>query len=238
MKLKTSPSGLSGHLVKEEPRDSRADNSESASQSPDLSPHCGTAGLQSKTSTDLGPLGDKRGSTHSPSISASSASSPTQCQFAGVGVGVPFSQSCALGGGIAGGGGSGNGGGASGEGQVYYPHHPGVGRMSSSFLPVSSASMSGSPLLHTSMNPLHSSQSAAPCRLTGQSAGGLPDCSSLRQASALSSSTTYGGLRAGGSQAPHPSLSSCTYMQTPQPYAAHLTSNMHMMNMNFSGHMA
>nr|KAG5690629.1 hypothetical protein BaRGS_018099 [Batillaria attramentaria] len=232
MKLKTSPqAGLTSLGVKEETHDGALDHSDSASDSVGSDLNARSA-LQHKTSPDLSGM-DKRAAAHpAPETSPGAAGaagvpSPNQCQFAGVA--TSFSQSCALGGG--------GGGGGAGDGQVYYPHH-GVSRMASSFLPVSTSGMSSS-LLPTPMSSLHSSQSAAAaqCRLPGGTAGGLPDCSSLRQSAGLSS-TSYGGLSRGGSQATHPSLSSCTYMQSPQAYAAHLNTNMHMMNMNFSGPMA
>ena len=116
--------------------------------------------------------------------------------------------------------------------QVYYPHHSPMNRASSSsFLPVSSTSsllqpVSSSLSLH-SMN--QHMQSA--CRLPGSSS----DCA-LRQSSHLSSTSSY-GLKPPTTQ--HPSLPSCTYMQSSQAYPSHLTPNVHsMMNMNFSGPMA
>ncbi|XP_041348983.1 T-box-containing protein TBX6L-like [Gigantopelta aegis] len=107
--------------------------------------------------------------------------------------------------------------------QVYYPHHS--SRMAnSSFLPVSSSA-----LLQPGSASLSQMQQA--CRLPGQAS----DCS-LRQSAALASSHGY-GIRTPQNQH-HPSLSSCTYMQSAQQYAAHLAPNMHMMNMNFPGPMA
>ena len=116
--------------------------------------------------------------------------------------------------------------------QIYYPHHSSMSRSSSSsFLPVSSTS----PLLQpvSSSLSLHSmnQQMQPACRLPGSSS----DCA-LRQSSHLSSTSSY-GLK--GSSSQHPSLPSCTYMQSSQPYPSHLTPNVHsMMNMNFSGPMA
>ena len=170
---------------------------------------------------------DKRGLGHAHTPQATSpvsgaVPSPTQCQFAGVG-GSSFSQSCAL-----------SGGGV--DSQVYYPHHPGVGRVASGFLPVSSSSGMGSgSLLSSSMSSLHAAHSPASCRVPSQPGSALQDCSSLRQPSALAPAASYGGLRNAGGQATHPSLSSCTYMQSSQPYP--LNTSMHMMNVNFAGHM-
>ena len=116
--------------------------------------------------------------------------------------------------------------------QVYYPHHSPMNRSSSSsFLPVSSTS----PLLQpvSSSLSLHSmnQQMQPACRLPGSSS----DCA-LRQSSHLSSTSSY-GLKTPSTQ--HPSLPSCTYMQSSQAYPSHLTPNVHsMMNMNFSGPMA
>lgn len=209
--------------MKEEARDSSLDPSDTPSQSPDtadMRSHFSSTPLQAKPSSHLTQL-DKRSVSHAHDSSPGSVSvpSPTQCQYAGLG--TPFSQSCALGGGA-------------GDGQVYYPHHGGVGRMSS-FLPVSTSSMGGA-LLQSSMAPLHSSSASG--RLTGQTPGGLSDCSGVRQHAGLSPPSSYGGLRGGMNQSTHPSLSSCTYVQSPQQYAAQLTTSMHMMNMNFSGPMA
>ena len=109
-----------------------------------------------------------------------------------------------------------------GADQVYYPHHS--SRMAnSSFLPVSTSAL---------LQPVSSglSQMQQACRLPGQS----NDCS-LRQSAGLATSHGY-GIRTPPNQH-HPSLSSCTYMQSAQQYA-HLAPNMHMMNMNFPGPMA
>ncbi|ESP04124.1 hypothetical protein LOTGIDRAFT_171119, partial [Lottia gigantea] len=115
--------------------------------------------------------------------------------------------------------------------QSYYNHHASaVSRVqSSSFLPVSSTTGG---LLQPMTSSLFSMNSQMqPCRLSGQS----NDCA-LRQPGLASPSHGY-GIRTTPPQH-HPSLSSCTYMQSGQPYTSHLTPNMHMMNMNFTGPMA
>lgn len=234
MKLKTTPhphpSLSTGLPTKEEVRDASLEPSDNASQSPELASRIGgPGGLHHKSPGEMGGM-DKRGGlghAHTPQATSpvsGAVPSPTQCQFAGVGA-SSFSQSCAL-----------SGGGV--DSQVYYPHHPGVGRVASGFLPVSSSSgMGGGSLLPSSISSLHS---AASCRVPGVQPGSssaLQDCSSsLRQPSALAPAS-YGGLRNGGGQASHPSLSSCTYMQSSQHYPG-LNSSMHMMNVNFAaGHM-
>ncbi|KAK3606508.1 hypothetical protein CHS0354_041460 [Potamilus streckersoni] len=119
------------------------------------------------------------------------------------------------------------------ETQVYYPHHSAVAASrgsSSSFLPVSSTSallqpVSSSLSLH-SMNP----QMQA-CRLTGKG----NDCALRQSLSHLSSTSHNYDIRTSPTQ--HPSLPSCTYMQSTQAYPTHLTPNVHMMNMNFPGSM-
>ncbi|KAL8597197.1 hypothetical protein ACOMHN_022244 [Nucella lapillus] len=225
IKLKSTPrapSSLPAPLPsKEEARDSAMDIPDPSPES--LSTRCAGMTLQHRSPELAGSL-DKRSlgsvgiqTTHSHAVSLPGPSS-AQCQFGG----SSYSPSCAL---------SGVG---AGEGQVYYPHHPGVSRVSSGFLPVSSASgMGGGPLLNSSMASLHASHSAAvaSCRIPSQS-----ECPSLHQPhphSSLSAPGAYGGLRSavGPSQASaaHPSLASCTYMQSSQPYA-HLNSSMHMMN--------
>ncbi|XP_070205063.1 T-box transcription factor TBX6-like isoform X2 [Littorina saxatilis] len=243
MKLKTTPHpSLHRPLsTKEEVHDGALDVSNtSSSQSPDLVTRMGGSTLQSHKSSDLGL--DKRSLGHtttSPVNAAGGVSSPTQCQFAGVGVGgatSSFSQSCAL---------SGTGAGAGDASQVYYPHHHGVGvgRVSSGFLPVSSSgAMDGGSLLPTSMPSLHAvSHSAAAAAAAAAGSCLIPSAqsASLQQGHSVLAPSAYGGLRNGGSQHHgHPSLSSCTYMQSAsQPYA-HLNPSMHMMNVNFTGHMA
>ena len=120
--------------------------------------------------------------------------------------------------------------------QLYYPHHSNMDRSSSSsFLPVSSTSSMTSSLLQpvSSSLSLHSmNQQIQPaCRLPGSNS----DCA-LRQSSHLSSTSSY-GLKTPSTQ--HPTLPSCTYMQSSQAYPTHLTPNVHsMMNMNFPGSMA
>ncbi|KAK6190957.1 hypothetical protein SNE40_002714 [Patella caerulea] len=117
--------------------------------------------------------------------------------------------------------------------QSYYSHHSSVGRVqSSSFLPVSSTTGLLQPM---TSNLFSMNSQMQPCRLSGQT----NDCA-LRQSGLGSPSHGY-GIRTTPPQH-HPSLSSglssCTYMQSAQPYASHLTPNMHMMNMNFTGPMA
>ena len=118
---------------------------------------------------------------------------------------------------------------------IYYPHHSSMDRSSSSsFLPVSSSSPMTSPLLQpvSSSLSLHSmnQQMQPTCRLPGSNS----DCA-LRQSSHLSSTSSY-GLKTPSTQ--HPTLPSCTYMQSSQAYPTHLTPNVHsMMNMNFPGSM-
>lgn len=116
--------------------------------------------------------------------------------------------------------------------QIYYPHHSPMNRSnSSSFLPVSSTSALLQPV--SSSLSLHSmnQQMQPACRLPGSN----NDCA-LRQSSHLSSTSSY-GLKTSSTQ--HPSLPSCTYMQSSQTYPTHLTPNVHsMMNMNFPGPMA
>ncbi|XP_067681751.1 T-box transcription factor TBX6-like isoform X1 [Haliotis asinina] len=145
--------------------------------------------------------------------SNSSTPSPNQCQFGSV---KSFNQSCM------------------GGDQVYYPHHPAVSRVpSSSFLPVSTSSALLQPVsssMSLSLHPVNSQMQA--CRLSGQTS----DCA-IRQTSGLNTASHGYGIRTTPPQH-HPSLSSCTYMQSAQPYATHLTPNMHMMNMNFTGPMA
>ena len=133
------------------------------------------------------------------------------------------------------------GGGVTTEPPSYYPHHSPVNRSSvSSFLPVSSTTsllqpqsiVSSSLSLHS----LSSMNQMQQCRLSGTSIANT-DCA-MRQSSHLSSTSNY-GLRT--SPIPqHPSLPSCTYMQSSQgsAYPTHLTPNVHSMNMNFSGPMA
>lgn len=125
--------------------------------------------------------------------------------------------------------------------QGYYSHHSPVDRSSSSsFLPVTTSpnllqpqsGVSSSLSLHS----LSSMNQMQQCRLPGTTVANA-DCA-LRQSSHLSSTSNY-GLRA-SPPSQHPSLPSCTYMQTTQGagYSPHLTPNVHMMNMSFSGPMA
>ncbi|XP_052214577.1 T-box transcription factor TBX3-like [Dreissena polymorpha] len=122
----------------------------------------------------------------------------------------------------------------------YFTHHSPVDRSSSSsFLPVTTspsllqhqAAVSSSLSLHSlsSMNPMQQ------CRLPISSLTN-GDCA-MRQPVRHNATSAY-GLRA-SPPAQHSSLPSCTYMQTTQgaDYSAHLTPNLHMMNMNFSGPM-
>lgn len=130
--------------------------------------------------------------------------------------------------------------GVSGD-QTYYPHHSPVDRSNtSSFLPVTTSpnllqpqsAVSSSLSLHS----LSSMNQMQQCRLPGTTIANT-DCA-LRQSSHLSSTSNY-GLRASPTPQ-HPSLPSCTYMQTTQGtgYSPHLAPNVHMMNMNFPGPMA
>lgn len=125
--------------------------------------------------------------------------------------------------------------------QSYYPHHSPVDRSNnSSFLPVTTSpnmlqpqsAVSSSLSLHS----LSSMNQMQQCRLPGTTIANT-DCA-LRQSSHLSSTSNY-GLRASPTPQ-HPTLPSCTYMQTTQGsgYSPHLTPNVHMMNMNFPGPMA
>ncbi|XP_060607924.1 T-box transcription factor TBX20-like isoform X3 [Ruditapes philippinarum] len=126
--------------------------------------------------------------------------------------------------------------------QSYYTHHSPVDRSNnSSFLPVTTSpnllqpqsAVSSSLSLH-SLSTMNQMQQ---CRLPGTTLANT-DCA-LRQTSHLSSTSNY-GLRTSPTPQ-HPSLPSCTYMQTTQGsgYSSHLTPpNVHMMNMNFPGPMA
>lgn len=122
---------------------------------------------------------------------------------------------------------------------AYYPHHSPVDRSNtSSFLPVTSSPNMLQPQSATSssLHTLSSLNQMQQCRLPGSSLANT-DCA-MRQPSHVSSTSNY-GLR--DSPTPqHPTLSSCTYMQTTQGsgYSSHLAPNVHMMNMNFPGPMA
>lgn len=123
----------------------------------------------------------------------------------------------------------------------YYPHHSPVDRSnSSSFLPVTTSPNMLQPQSGASsslnLHGLSSMTQMQQCRLPGTSLANT-DCA-MRQPSHISSTSNY-GLR--DSPTPqHPSLPSCTYMQTTQGsgYSSHLAPNVHMMNMNFPGPMA
>lgn len=125
--------------------------------------------------------------------------------------------------------------------QSYYPHHSPVDRSNnSSFLPVTTSpnllqpqsAVSSSLSLHS----LSSMNQMQQCRLPGTTIANT-DCA-MRQTSHLSSTSNY-GLRTSPTPQ-HPTLPSCTYMQTTQGsgYSPHLTPNVHMMNMSFPGPMA
>ena len=124
--------------------------------------------------------------------------------------------------------------------QSYYPHHSPINRSnSSSFLPVSSSQglLPQNSVVSSSLSTLHSlspMNQMPQCRLTGNA---NTDCA-MRQSSHLSSTSNY-GLRTSPTLQ-NPSLPSCTYMQTSQGtgYPTHLTPNVHMMNMNFTGPLA
>ena len=117
--------------------------------------------------------------------------------------------------------------------QVYYPHHGSITANSGLLQPVSTSSA----LLQT---PSFSSHQLQACQLTGQG-----NACALAPTSQSTGSHGYTGLTGSPTQAHGSSLTSlpsCTYMQSSQPYASHLTPNMSLMNIatttHFSGPMA
>lgn len=123
----------------------------------------------------------------------------------------------------------------------YYTHHSPVDRSSSSsFLPVTTSpnmlqpQSAGSPSL--GLHSLSSMNQMQQCRLPGTTISNT-DCA-MRQPSHITSTSNYGLRESPTPQ--HPTLPSCTYMQTTQGsgYSSHLPPNVHMMNMNFPGPMA
>jgi len=180
-----------------------------------------------------GSSGSSHLSTKSPPLSSQGSSN--QCNYnslSGSVLSKPYGSSCMTGG----------LGGA--DPPSYYPHHSPVDRSSSSFLPVTSTppllppqgagAVSSSLALHT----LSSMNQMSACRLPVSSLANT-DCAMRGQQSHLSAAPSY-GLRGASPPPQHPSLPSCTYMQTTQgsAYPTHLTQNVHMMNMNFPGPMA
>ncbi|WAR03842.1 TBX2B-like protein, partial [Mya arenaria] len=200
-----------------EPLDRPADSADL--QDPELSQCLSKSGSSgsSHLSSKTPPLPSQQSATNACNYSSLSGSS----------LGKPYGSSCMSGG---------LGGGVGGEPTGYYPHHSPVDRSTSSFLPVTSsppllppqAAVSSSLSLHS----LSSMSQMPHCRLPSSTLSNT-DCA-MRQPSHLSATSSF-GLRGASPTPQHPSLPSCTYMQTTQGsgYSSHITPNVHMMNMNF-----
>lgn len=166
-----------------------------------------------KSSRSLGSsaLSGKQSLTMSPNPGQNFTTMTSQCQY--LNGGRSYTQACM------------------GE-QMYYPHHPNTGRSpSSSFLPVTTSTLLPPVSSSLSLHPVSPQLQA--CRLSGQTNA----CALAQNPTHLNPATQGYAIRTSPQQN-HPSLPSCTYMQTAQPYPTTLTPNVHMMNMNFTGPMA